>query len=55
MIFLIIIPFDWGKWEKGREIINNPYFDCQTIDITTICIVELLPRLLEAIDFVREL
>ncbi len=33
----IIIPFDWGKWEKGREIINNPYFDSQTIDITTIC------------------
>jgi len=33
----IIIPLDWGKWEKGREIINNPYFDCQTINITTIC------------------
>lgn len=33
----IIIPFDWGKWEKGRKIVNNPYFDCQTIDIITIC------------------
>ena len=33
----IIIPFDWGKWEKGREIINNPNFDCKTIDIATIC------------------
>jgi len=33
----IIIPFDWGKWEKGRKIVNNPYFDYQTIDIITIC------------------
>ena len=33
----IIIPFDWGKWEKGRKIVNNPYFDYQTVDIITIC------------------
>ncbi len=33
----IIIPFDWAKWEKGRKIVNNPYFDYQTIDRITIC------------------
>ncbi|GAG66801.1 unnamed protein product [marine sediment metagenome] len=33
----IIIPFDWGKWEKGRKIVNNPYFDYRTIDRITIC------------------
>ncbi len=27
----IIIQFDWGKWERGREIINNSYFDCQLL------------------------
>ncbi len=33
----IVISFDWGSWQEGREIANNPDFDFDSIDIPTKC------------------
>lgn len=33
----IVIDFDWGNWDEGRTIANNPDFDYDTIDIPTKC------------------
>jgi len=33
----IIINFDWGHWDEGREIAGNENFDYDTIDIPTKC------------------
>ena len=33
----IIIDFDWGSWDDGREIVRNEDFDYDTIDIPTKC------------------
>ena len=33
----IIISFDWGAWEEGREIASNEEFDFDTIDIPAKC------------------
>ena len=33
----IIISFDWGAWEKGREIASNDDFDFDTLDLPTKC------------------
>jgi hypothetical protein len=33
----IIISFNWGAWDEGREMARNPDFDFNTIDIPTKC------------------
>jgi hypothetical protein len=33
----IIIGFNWGAWDEGREMARNPDFDFNTIDIPTKC------------------
>ena len=33
----IIISFDWGSWNEGREIANDESFDFESIDIPTKC------------------
>ena len=33
----IIISFDWGAWEEGREIASNDDFDHDTLDLPTKC------------------
>lgn len=33
----IIISFDWGSWDKGREMASDSNFDFDTIDIPTKC------------------
>ena len=33
----IIISFDWGAWEYGREITSNDEFDFDTLDIPEKC------------------
>ncbi len=33
----IIISFNWGAWEEGREIASNDDFDHDTLDLPTKC------------------
>jgi hypothetical protein len=33
----IIINFNWGGWDEGRNMARNPDFDYNTIDIPTKC------------------
>ena len=33
----IMINFDWGSWDDGREIVSDDNFDYDTIDIPTRC------------------
>ena len=33
----IVISFDWGSWQEGREIANSPDFDFDSVDIPTKC------------------
>ena len=33
----IIISFDWGSWNEGREILNDEEFDYDTLDLPTKC------------------
>ncbi len=33
----IIIDFDWGSWNEGRELAGNPDTDFDSIDIPTKC------------------
>ncbi len=33
----IMIDFNWGAWDEGREIVSNENFDYNTIDIPTKC------------------
>ncbi|MBN2699158.1 MAG: hypothetical protein JXR52_10055 [Bacteroidales bacterium] len=33
----IMVGFDWGSWEEGKEMINNKDFDYGTLDIPTKC------------------
>jgi hypothetical protein len=33
----IIIDFDWGSWDEGREFAGNPDTDFDSIDIPTKC------------------
>ncbi|MCC5943149.1 MAG: hypothetical protein JJU37_16510 [Balneolaceae bacterium] len=33
----IIIDFDWGSWDEGREIASDPNFDYDLVDIPTKC------------------
>ena len=33
----IIIGFNWGAWDEGREIVSDEHFDYDTIDIPTKC------------------
>lgn len=33
----VIIDFDWGSWDEGREIVHENEFDYDTIDIVTKC------------------
>ena len=33
----IIIDFNWGAWEEGREMVINENFDYDSIDIPTKC------------------
>lgn len=33
----IIISFDWGAWEEGREIVSNDEFDFDTLGIPAKC------------------
>ena len=33
----IIISFDWGAWEEGREIASNDDFDLDTLDLPAKC------------------
>jgi len=33
----IIIDFDWGSWNEGREMVSDDKFDYDTIDIPTKC------------------
>ncbi len=33
----IIIDFDWGSWDEGREMLSNNNFDYDTIDIPAKC------------------
>ena len=33
----IMINFDWGSWDDGREIASDENFDYDTIDIPTKC------------------
>ena len=33
----IIIGFNWGAWDEGREIVSDENFDYDTIDIPTKC------------------
>ena len=33
----IIISFDWGSWDEGRNIASDMNFDFDTIDIPTKC------------------
>jgi hypothetical protein len=33
----IIIGFNWGAWDEGREMARNPDFDFNSIDIPTKC------------------
>ena len=33
----IVIDFDWGEWDEGRNIASDEKFDFNTIDITTKC------------------
>lgn len=33
----IIIDFNWGGWEEGREMASNEDFDYDTVDIPTLC------------------
>ena len=33
----IIISFDWGAWEEGRELTSNDEFDFDTLDIPEKC------------------
>jgi hypothetical protein len=32
---LVIKDFDWQSWDEGREMLNNPYFDFNTVDLET--------------------
>jgi len=33
----IIINFDWGSWDEGRQIVRNESFDFDKLDIPTKC------------------
>jgi len=33
----VMINFDWGSWDEGREIASDKDFDFDTIDIPTKC------------------
>ncbi len=33
----IIIDFDWGSWDEGREMVSDDKFNFDTIDIPTKC------------------
>jgi hypothetical protein len=33
----ILIGFDWGKWDEGRTMANDPDFDFDTVDLLTKC------------------
>jgi len=33
----IMIDFNWGSWDEGREIVSDDNFDYDTIDIPTKC------------------
>lgn len=33
----IMIDFNWGAWDEGREMVSNEDFDYDTIDIPTKC------------------
>jgi hypothetical protein len=33
----IIIDFNWGAWDEGREIVSDDNFDYDTVDIPTKC------------------
>lgn len=33
----IMIDFDWGSWDEGREMVSNENFDYDSIDIPTKC------------------
>lgn len=33
----IIFDYDWMKWKKGIEIVNNPNFDYSTLDLFNLC------------------
>lgn len=33
----IIVNFDWGAWDEGREMANTEHFDFDTVDVFTKC------------------
>ena len=33
----IMIDFDWGSWDEGREIVSNENFDYESLNIPTKC------------------
>ncbi|MBE0654597.1 MAG: hypothetical protein IH594_12405 [Bacteroidales bacterium] len=47
----IIIDFEWGSWKKGREMIRNPDFDPESVDIHTKC--KLITALVRSDRFIE--
>lgn len=35
----IIHSFDWGHWEEGKKLVNNPKTDFNKLDIKTLCML----------------
>lgn len=35
----IVVRFDWGSWDEGREIARNPNFNFDTIDLMAKCML----------------
>ena len=41
----IMISFDWGSWQEGKDILQNSSFDFDTVDIPTKCkIISMIIR-----------
>ncbi len=35
----IMIPFDWGDWDEGRQMAGNPEFDYDSVGIPAKCML----------------
>ncbi len=33
----VVVSFDWSSWQEGREILNNPDFDFDKLDVPDKC------------------
>jgi hypothetical protein len=41
----IMIPFDWSSWQEGADMVQDPDFDYQDVDIPTKCrLITMLVR-----------